>query len=185
MGFRIFLCFFSLTQLKSLPAESASGEAIDTQFILTEPKRITYFIITATPQFLTKEILFNFPDIRRVQSTLGEKGVEPTHNSSFSKALTSVASEDTTKMISDNWFALDKIYHLIVSFSLVGSGYHLLANRIGLEKSYATSGSIGSVLALGVSKELFDASRPNDRFSYRDLIYDILGIGIGYFVFIH
>jgi len=93
--------------------------------------------------------------------------------------------KDTIKMIPDKWFALDKVYHFLVSFSLVGSGYHLLANRIGMKESYATSASIGGTLALGISKEIFDNSRPDDRFSYRDLIYDILGITIGYFVFIH
>lgn len=92
---------------------------------------------------------------------------------------------DTIRMIPDKWFALDKVYHLVVSFSLVGSSYHLLANRIGVEKSYSTAGSIGGVFALGIFKEFFDASRPDDRFSYRDLIYDVIGIGIGYFVFIH
>lgn len=92
---------------------------------------------------------------------------------------------DSIRMIPDKWFALDKVYHLVVSFSLVGSSYHLLANRIKVQKSYSTASSIGGVFALGITKELYDASRPEDRFSYRDLIYDILGIGIGYFVFIH
>ena len=92
---------------------------------------------------------------------------------------------DTIRMIPDKWFALDKVYHLVVSFSLVGSSYHLLANRIGVEKSYSAAGSISGVFALGIFKEFFDASRPEDRFSYRDLIFDAIGIGIGYFVFIH
>ncbi len=92
---------------------------------------------------------------------------------------------DTIRMIPDKWFALDKVKHFLVSFSLVGSGYHLLANRIGVEKSYSTAGSIGGTFALGIAKELYDAWLPEDIFSYRDLIYDILGIGIGYFVFIH
>ena len=96
-----------------------------------------------------------------------------------------VVVSDSIRMIPDKWFALDKVYHLVVSFSLVGSSYHLLANRIKVQKSYSTASSIGGVFALGITKELYDASRPDDRFSYRDLIYDILGIGIGYFVFIH
>ncbi|MEO0094210.1 MAG: hypothetical protein ABIK67_08170 [candidate division WOR-3 bacterium] len=87
--------------------------------------------------------------------------------------------------IPDHWFAIDKVYHLVVSFSLVGSGYHLLANRIGVKEPYSTVGSVGGTLALGITKEFYDAARPEDRFSYRDLLYDLLGIAIGYFVFIH
>lgn len=92
---------------------------------------------------------------------------------------------DTIRMIPDKWFALDKFYHFAVSFSLIGSSYHLLANRLGVEKSYSTTGSIGGVFALGITKELYDASRPDDRFSYRDLIFDLIGIGLGYLIFIH
>ncbi len=92
---------------------------------------------------------------------------------------------DTSQMIPDKWLALDKFYHLAVSFSLVGSTYHLLANRLGVKESYSTTGTITGVFGLGIAKEVYDSSRPDDRFSYRDLIFDLLGIGLGYLVFIH
>jgi uncharacterized protein YfiM (DUF2279 family) len=92
---------------------------------------------------------------------------------------------ESNKMVPDRWFAIDKVYHLVVSFSLVGSTYHLLANRIGVRKSYSTAETFAVVFGLGVAKELYDASLPYEHFSYRDLIFDILGISLGYLVFIH
>ena len=91
---------------------------------------------------------------------------------------------DTAKIIEDRWFALDKLYHLAVSFSLVGSSYHLLANRIGVKETPSTIGSLTGVFSLGLAKEIYDTSRPDDHFSYRDLLFDLLGIGLGYLVFI-
>ena len=92
---------------------------------------------------------------------------------------------DTAKKIVDRWIALDKFFHLTVSFSLVGSSYHLLANRIGVKEAPSTIGSLTSVFSLGVAKEIYDTSRPDDHFSYCDLLFDLLGIGLGYLVFIH
>jgi uncharacterized protein YfiM (DUF2279 family) len=91
---------------------------------------------------------------------------------------------ESINMVPDRWFAVDKIYHFAVSFSLVGSTYHLLANRIGIRKSYSTAETFAIVFGLGVTKELYDASLPYEHFSYRDLIFDVLGIGLGYLVFI-
>lgn len=91
---------------------------------------------------------------------------------------------ESIKMIPDRWFVVDKVYHFAVSFSLVGSTYHLLANRIGIRKSHSTAETFAIVFGLGVTKEFYDASLPNEHFSYRDLIFDVLGIGLGYLVFI-
>lgn len=92
---------------------------------------------------------------------------------------------ETIKPLPDKWFALDKFYHLAVSFSLVGSNYHLFANRLNIKEPAAICSALGGTFVLGIAKEVFDALRPDDRFSYRDLITNLIGIGLGYLVFIH
>lgn len=81
-------------------------------------------------------------------------------------------------------FGVDKVYHFVVSFSLAGSTYHLLADRSGIGKSCSTTETFAIDFGSGVTKELYDASLPYEHFSFRDLIFDVLGIGLGHLGFI-
>ncbi|MEO0100249.1 MAG: hypothetical protein ABIL00_02870 [candidate division WOR-3 bacterium] len=87
--------------------------------------------------------------------------------------------------LQDKWFGEDKFWHFGMSLALVGSSYHLLKCRLKEEKSIATSFSLGGTFSLGILKELWDRKKPKGYFSYRDLLYNLLGIGIGYFLFIY
>lgn len=85
----------------------------------------------------------------------------------------------------DRWFAWDKFWHFSASFVTVGAGYHLCANRMRLKPPLATGISIGGTLGIGTGKELIDRYGFHRRFSWKDLVADVLGIGVGYFVFIY
>ncbi len=93
---------------------------------------------------------------------------------------------DTIEMrVIDKWVAEDKFWHFGMSFALVGSSYHLFKCRLQREENRATLFSLGGTFSLGVLKELWDMKKPKGYFSYRDLIYNLLGIGVGYLVFIY
>ncbi len=85
----------------------------------------------------------------------------------------------------DRWLAWDKFWHFSASFVTVGAGYHLCANRIGLKRPLATGIAIGGTLGIGTGKELIDRYGWHRRFSWKDLVANMLGIGLGYFVFIY
>jgi len=85
----------------------------------------------------------------------------------------------------DRWFAMDKFWHFSASFVTVGAAHHLSANRIRLSTPWAASLALGGTLTLGVSKELCDLAGPSRHFSWKDLVADAVGIGVGYFAFIH
>ena len=40
----------------------------------------------------------------------------------------------------------------------------------------------GIVFSLGVTKEIRDSFQPDNRFSYRDLLFDLAGVGCGLLV---
>ncbi|OYD17150.1 hypothetical protein CH330_00765 [candidate division WOR-3 bacterium JGI_Cruoil_03_51_56] len=85
----------------------------------------------------------------------------------------------------DRWFAMDKFWHLSASFATVGASYHLCANRCNWNEPVPTSVALAGTFTLGITKEFYDLSGPEKLFSCKDLVADILGIGIGYFVFIY
>ncbi len=85
----------------------------------------------------------------------------------------------------DRWFAMDKFWHFSASFASVGAGYHLCANRIELESPWPTGLSLGGTLGLGLSKEFLDLCGPSRHFSWKDVVADLAGIALGYFVFVH
>ncbi|MCX7837619.1 MAG: hypothetical protein N2323_06730 [candidate division WOR-3 bacterium] len=95
--------------------------------------------------------------------------------------------EDSLKKIvyKDNWFGEDKLFHFSVSSLLIGSTYHLLKCRLKKDNKLSTYFSLTGTFFLGISKEVYDKKIKKEIFSYKDLIYDLLGILFGYFLFIH
>ena len=89
------------------------------------------------------------------------------------------------KRPSDPWFAEDKFAHFALSLTLTGASYHLIRCRLNQSDPRATVYSLGFSFGCGLGKEIWDSTRPKNHFSYKDLLYDVLGIGAGYLLFIH
>ncbi len=71
----------------------------------------------------------------------------------------------------DKWLSNDKFKHFFVSYIIYSASYEI-TNK---ENSAIITFSIG------VSKEIYDGFR-KEKFSYKDLIWDILGISFGLFL---
>lgn len=82
----------------------------------------------------------------------------------------------------DRWMGKDKCKHFLLSGFWSGLGY--LVTRRHFENAEETSLYLsgGVVLSLGVTKEIRDGFEPDNRFSYRDLVFDLAGVGCGLFV---
>jgi uncharacterized protein YfiM (DUF2279 family) len=85
----------------------------------------------------------------------------------------------------DRWFGMDKFWHFSASFVSVGAGYHLCENRVNMDSPWPTALSLGGTLGLGLSKEFLDLRGPSRHFSWKDLVADLAGIGLGYLAFVH
>ncbi|HET6761573.1 MAG TPA: DUF2279 domain-containing protein, partial [Gemmatimonadaceae bacterium] len=78
----------------------------------------------------------------------------------------------------DSWFGIDKIKHFFISAFIESVSYSALqAARV--DRRPALAGAIGVTAAVGVAREIHDKQKPRNRFSYRDLTWDGLGIAAG------
>jgi uncharacterized protein YfiM (DUF2279 family) len=77
------------------------------------------------------------------------------------------------------------LLHFALSLTLTGSAYHFIRCRLDAPETRSTVYSLGFTFGCGLGKEIWDSTRPKNYFSYKDLLYDILGIGAGYLLFIH
>jgi len=95
---------------------------------------------------------------------------------------TTSVNKDTA--IKDDWFGMDKFWHWSMSFALVGASYHLTNIRLGQDKNTALLETVSFAIACSIAKEFYDVFNEK-HFSFKDLVYDALGIITGYFVFIY
>ena len=106
---------------------------------------------------------------------------------SYSLADT-VTHSDSTKIVKtehkkvDKWWGEDKAKHFLVSAFLAGACYKIYHNQWHNKKEHSLYFSTGFTLSLGLGKEIYDNTRPRNKFSYKDLVYDLLGIGVGLFI---
>ncbi len=89
------------------------------------------------------------------------------------------------KRPADPWLSADKFWHFALSLALTGSSYHFIRCRLNEPENRAAIYSLGFSFGCGLSKELYDSKKPRGYFSYKDLLYDLLGVGAGYLLFIH
>lgn len=77
----------------------------------------------------------------------------------------------------DAWFGADKQKHFIASAAL-GAGFALLADGENSDGD-ATLIGITSATAFGAGKEWYDLSVKKSCWSWRDLVWDIMGASFG------
>jgi uncharacterized protein YfiM (DUF2279 family) len=75
----------------------------------------------------------------------------------------------------DSWFGKDKFAHLTASAFLYCWQYELLDKPFQLDENDLTVWSLSLTLLWGVGKELYDMTKEDNFFSYKDLAFDILG----------
>lgn len=83
----------------------------------------------------------------------------------------------------DPWFSRDKFLHSVASAGLTGLMYHGYAVRFHGDIQQGGVFSVSLTGFIGLSKELYDRDRGR-TFSWKDLVWDGLGIAIGYFMFV-
>ncbi len=83
----------------------------------------------------------------------------------------------------DKWLGEDKVKHLMVSTFLTGIGYRLCYDGFDcpVDRSRVVASSL--TFSLGLGKELRDRTQMGEIFSFKDLVADLLGIGMGLLLF--
>jgi uncharacterized protein YfiM (DUF2279 family) len=78
----------------------------------------------------------------------------------------------------DRWLGRDKGQHVVVSGLWTLSTQYVLVNKADWTAADALPASVASGAAIGLAKELYDASRPTGTASGKDLVADAVGIGL-------
>ncbi len=79
----------------------------------------------------------------------------------------------------DSWFGDDKIRHLAGSMILTTFSAQVARQRFNVSQKNAVLIGAGFSFSLGLAKETLDQTKPDNIFSWKDLIADIAGITLG------
>jgi len=82
----------------------------------------------------------------------------------------------------DRWLAQDKIKHLLGSFFLTGAMIYYFHYHGGLKGETSIQYGVACSVFLGFAKEINDKRYPNKFFSWKDLLFDLLGCILGWMV---
>jgi len=83
----------------------------------------------------------------------------------------------------DRWFAVDKYQHVVASAFLMGVSYNMarVEGKITLKNAIVLGCSFS--FSLGITKEVRDYFHPKGVASFKDIVADVLGIGLGILCF--
>ncbi|MFH0931854.1 MAG: DUF2279 domain-containing protein [Candidatus Zixiibacteriota bacterium] len=93
------------------------------------------------------------------------------------KSKKTVIKSNTIK--EDKWLGWDKFGHFFISGFLSGTSYSIYHKSFNNDKESSILFSSSFALSLGVGKEINDMKKPQNKFSYKDLIFDLMGISVG------
>jgi uncharacterized protein YfiM (DUF2279 family) len=80
----------------------------------------------------------------------------------------------------DKYFAPDKAKHFLAGMISTIFVYKSVENHMQENQSRYLAGGI--TFSLGIAKEFYDKSRPENHFSWKDLLADVVGIGAGFII---
>ena len=98
-------------------------------------------------------------------------------------------SQDTTStrhdkiLREDKWFGRDKIHHFSYSMGIVGLTYHVCHNQFNNSEYKSRLFAVSLAAIFGIGKELYDKYRRKEHISYKDIVWDTLGIISGVLLF--
>jgi uncharacterized protein YfiM (DUF2279 family) len=83
------------------------------------------------------------------------------------------------KPIVDKWIAPDKGLHLLGSMMTTIAGTKTLQHHFAIDAHKGRLWAAGFTFSLGVGKELWDSTKPHNKFSWKDLCADVAGMLLG------
>ena len=82
----------------------------------------------------------------------------------------------------DSWLGVDKALHVTGSMIFMTAVRVNLRRRAAYSRQDALRVGFGFTFAFGTAKEIYDGSKTDNYFSYKDLTADIIGACIGAFL---
>ena len=82
----------------------------------------------------------------------------------------------------DSWFEKDKLPHVFGSAFIAGLGFLMFREPLNRSENTSLYSGSGVAFGFGISKEVYDWKSKKGRASYKDLIADLVGIGLTAFL---
>lgn len=120
-----------------------------------------------------------------VSACWGQNGFEYKNkfNLVAQKPVPKIERQSFKVTFTDSWFGKDKVDHFLVSSFLTAGSFYLIKEEQNLSQQKSMILSIGFAFSLGIAKEIRDGLMRSNAASVKDVVADILGIGIGVFLF--
>jgi uncharacterized protein YfiM (DUF2279 family) len=80
----------------------------------------------------------------------------------------------------DKWFSKDKWMHLTTAYFLTVQSSYTMEKMFFTDADKAQNISLGIGLSFSLGKEFYDVFYKEGIFSWKDLVYDVIGTGLGY-----
>jgi len=88
-----------------------------------------------------------------------------------------------SKSSNQDWFSHDKFSHLTSSAFFYCWNYNVIKNGFQLDSNRSKVISFSIVNLIGLTKEIIDYKQPDNKFSYKDIIYSFGGNILGLLIF--
>lgn len=104
------------------------------------------------------------------------------NNAALAQTPKSVATDTSSAALKplaqDKWINKDKADHMLASAFLVGAQYYVAHRELERSHEQSMSIAIGSTLVIGLGKEIYDHVSRKGTPSVKDVVADVLGIGV-------
>ena len=81
----------------------------------------------------------------------------------------------------DRWFGRDKLYHFTAS-GIIGAGSTVIAYNNGVSEEDSVVIGVSVTFGVGASKEFYDLAIKETYWSWKDLVWDMIGGALGSYV---
>lgn len=92
-------------------------------------------------------------------------------------AAAPVAAQTADSLPPDRWIAPDKPAHVFAGYWTAGAGW-IAADALGGDFDERRAAALTAGLTAGLAKEAFDKFIQHERFSWKDLLADTIGIAL-------
>lgn len=107
----------------------------------------------------------------------------------FGQILKSGAFDSTSlvqkKLNHDAWLGKDKVDHAMMSAGWVAAQFYFLHHELEWKTSKSRQVAAGSALLGGIAKEIYDKASRRGTPSWKDLLADLLGVGVAVILVTH
>jgi len=78
----------------------------------------------------------------------------------------------------DDWLGKDKFDHAMTSAGLVAAQFYFLHQEFDLNIAKSRQIAAASALTIGIAKEIYDQTSGRGTPSWKDLLADVVGVGV-------